>query len=524
MSTRLVTKKGVEFVRYELERIAPDYQLLADCLEGERAVKGMVDNDVSSHAGVGVYATPRALYRLGNVVNAAAARRYLPQPNATDSSDENASRYDAYVTRAMFYNATGRTLGGYLGQLFQRPPVVEVPEGLSVLAEDATGERVDLVQLMKETVAYVLPYGRAGLLADYPMVKGGLTKAERESGMVRPILRTYAPWNITNWRERQIGSARILELVVLREEYTIVAEDGFEMETHWQYRELALDDNGEYGVRIWRKDGDEGDYRVWRDWVWPTDAKGARFKRIPFFFIGSSNNDPKMDRPPFLDIAKVNISHYHNSADYEEACYMCGQPTPVFSGVTQEWYNEVLHGQIYLGSRASVALPEGGTAMLLQASANMMPFEAMQHKEKLLITLGARIAEKPDVMRTATEATLSAVETHSPLLSTAANVASAYVDALKVCAAFSGIESTAIKVEIMSEVTLQMLSTAEHQQQREDFIAGILTFEEIRHNLRRAGVATMPDADARTHYDETMARQQSMTANKEISNATTSDQ
>jgi hypothetical protein len=508
-------KTGVQFVREELERIAPDYQLLADCLEGERAVKGMVNNDVSSHLGVGVYASPRSLLRNGNVVNASAARRYLPQPNPTDTSEENAARYDAYVTRAVFYNATARTRDGYLGQLFQRPPVLDLPDGLRVVAEDTTGERVDIVQSMKEAVGYVLPYGRAGLLADYPLTGKALSRAEQESGMVRPVIRTYAPWNITNWRERQVGAARILELVVLREQYSVVGEDGFSMESRWQYRELALNSDGEYGVRIWRESENGGEYAVWRRWVFPKNAAGQPFRRIPFFFVGSSNNDPKLDRPPFLDIAKVNLGHYRNSADYEEASFMLGQPSPVFSGLTQEWYEDVLQGKILFGARAAIPLPEGGTATLLQPNANTMPIEAMKHKEAQLVTLGARIAESPAVMRTATEATITAVETHSPLLSTAANVGSAYADALRVCAEFAGVAASAdaIKVEITSEATLQMLSTAERQQQREDFAAGILTFDEVRHNLRRAGVATLPDADARAHYDETVTRreQQSMT-------------
>jgi hypothetical protein len=525
--TRLSMKKGVEFVREELERIAPDYQLLADCIAGERAVKGMVDNDISGHLGSSIYSMPRALYSGGNVINAAAARRYLPQPQALDASEENAARYDAYVTRAVFYNATSRTLDGYLGQLFQRPPVVELPDGLDAVAEDTTGERVNLVQLMKETVSYVLPFGRSGVFADYPMVRGGLTRAQRESGMIRPILRTYAPWNITNWRERQFGSARILELVVLREQYTVVGPDGFEMETHWQYRELALSADGFYGSRIWRQKKNSGEYEVYRDWVFPVDARGQKFRSIPFFFVGSGNNDPKLDRPPFLDIAKVNIGHYRNSADYEESCFMVGQPTPVFAGMTQEWHEEVLGGQIFLGSRASVSLPEGGTAMLLQPNANTMPVEAMKHKEKQMITLGARIAEQPDVMRTATEATIAAVETHSPLLSTALNVGTAYVDALKVCAAFAGVDAgDSIKIEISSEATLQLLSTAERQQMREDFAAGILTFEEVRHNLRRSGVTTVTDEEARKHYDETLSRRekQSMTANKETTDAETEAQ
>jgi hypothetical protein len=332
-----------------------------------------------------------------------------------------------------------------------------------------------------------------------------MTQADKDSGMVRPILRTYAPWNITNWRERQIGGARVLQLVVLREPYTVVGEDGFQLETWWRYRVLRLTEDYRYTVTVYTQSERNGEYRPGRT-VTPTGADGQPFDRIPFFFVGSANNDPKLDRPPFLDIAKVNIGHYRNSADYEESCFMVGQPTPVFSGLTEEWYNDVLKGQILLGARAAVPLPEGGEATLLQPEPNTMPYEAMVHKEKQLVTLGARIAETPDVMRTATEASLTAVEVNSPLLSTAVNVSSAVKDALEVCGQFSGV-SGEIKVEITSEATLQMLSAADRQQQREDFVAGVLTFEEVRHNLRRAGVAgKSTDDEARAQYEESMTR------------------
>jgi len=512
--------KGVEFVREELRRVAPDYQLLADCIEGERAIKGMIDNDVSSHLGFGIFSNRVGLYRDGNVIYSSAARRYLPKPLALDTSEENAARYDAYVTRAVFYNATARTLDGYAGLLFQRPPVIELPPDLDVVAADATGERTDLAQVMKEAVSYVLPYGRAGFLADYPTVSGGLTAAQVKTGFMQPVVRAYAPWNITNWRERQIGSARVLELVVLREPYTIIGDDGFETEMRWQYRVLNLDQNSQYGVTLYRREGDThtGEYRVYRGRIIPKDADGLPFDRIPFFFAGSQNNDPKIDRPPFLDIAKVNVGHYRNSADYEESCFMVGQPTPVFMGLTEEWYREVLQGQILLGSRGSIALPEGADAKLLQPEPNTMPYEAMQHKEKQLVTLGARIAETPDVMRTATEATLTAVEASSPLLSTALNVSIACKHALEVCARFVGADDSAIKVNIMTEASLQLLNAPERQQMREDFVAGLLTFEEVRENLRRAGVAgASTDEEARVQLEEARKRNEPV---KETNNET----
>jgi hypothetical protein len=253
--------------------------------------------------------------------------------------------------------------------------------------------------------------------------------------------------------------------------------------------------------------------------IMPTKSDGSPFDKLPFFFIGSSNNDATVDHPPFLDIATMNIAHYRNSADYEEACYITGQPTLWAAGLTEEWYNDVIKGQIQLGSRAVLPLPEGGQAGMLQPEPNTMPYEAMKHKEEQLVTLGARISEVPDVMRTATEATLTAVETSSPVLSTAANIGSALTDALKVCAEFVGAPTDSISFSLTTEATLQLLSPEEMRQQVEAWQNGVITDTEIRENFARAGVVDRGnDSEAKT----AMERARSMavtTQKKEIGDA-----
>ena len=46
---------------------------------------------------------------------------YLPKPNPTDMSPENAARYEQYKARAVFYNVTGRTLTGLTGESYTYP-------------------------------------------------------------------------------------------------------------------------------------------------------------------------------------------------------------------------------------------------------------------------------------------------------------------------------------------------------------------------------------------------------------------
>ena len=122
---------SVSHVRKELQAITPIYTLIRDAIAGQFAVK-------------------------------AALTKYLPQPNSMDTSAENLARYMAYVERAVFYNVTGRTLRGMAGQVFMRPPVVELPTALQTVNDDANGEGVSLEHAAKRTLLQVLAYGRAG--------------------------------------------------------------------------------------------------------------------------------------------------------------------------------------------------------------------------------------------------------------------------------------------------------------------------------------------------------------------------
>ena len=95
-----------------------------------------------------------------------------------------------------------------------------------------------------------------------------------------------------------------------------------------------------------------------------------------------------------------------------------------------------LKGEVQLGSRAAVPLPEGGSMGLIQASANSMPKEAMDTKERQMVALGAKLVEQKQVQRTATEAGLENASETSVLASAANNTAEAFRKALKWCMEF----------------------------------------------------------------------------------------
>lgn len=461
---------NVSYVRDEVARMKGRWDLIKDCLTGQKAIKD-------------------------------ARTKYLPQPNPSDLSEENRKRYDQYIERAVFYNVTQRTHAGLVGQVFGQDPIVKLPSLMEPIGVDVDGAGVALDQQVKKALGEVLGYGRCALLVDYPNTAEPASRADILAGNIRPTIILYDPWDVINWRTKTVGARKLLSLVVIAEQYT-VEDDGFEAKSDRQWRVLRLEEGtGVYRVEIWREEhGVHEEYEHY----YPTDAAGNNLREIPFTFVGALNNDPNIDLPPLYDLATLNIAHYRNSADYEEACYICGQPTPVLSGLTKDWVEDVLKGQVHLGSRAAIPLPSGGTAALLQASPNTLPFEAMQHKERQMVALGAKLVEQSSVQRTATEATQEEASEASILTTCAKNVASAYLFALNWCAVFLGANQEP-EFDLNTDFEIGRMTAPERAQLVSEWQAGAIAFEEMRFNLKRAGVAYLEDEEAKDAIEEELA-------------------
>lgn len=473
---------NVSFIRPELAKLLPLYYLIRDTLAGEPTVK-------------------------------AARTNYLPMPNAEDQSKENKARYEAYLKRAVFYNVARRTMFGFLGQIFMRDPVIKVPALLNPLVANATGSGTNLTQLAKKATNLTLAYSRCGLFVDYPTTddEGGASIADLEAGRVRPTMYVYSPQEIINWRTVDRGAEEVLSLVVIYETYS-VSDDGFEMKNSGQFRVLRLDENGEFVHELWREPvpteqsgqripkGNYQQYQVFR----PKGANGEPLREIPFMFIGSEDNDANPDNPNFYDLCSLNIAHYRNSADYEESCFVVGQPTPVLTGLTEEWVTNVLKGTVAFGSRGGIPLPSGADAKLLQASPNTMIKEAMETKERQMIAIGAKLVEQKSVQRTATEASLESANEASTLASTAKNVSAAFKWALEFAADLVGQSSAGIEFELNTDFDIARMSAEERRQLVEEWQKGAVTFEEMRGGLRKAGVATEADDIAKEKISTAM--------------------
>lgn len=470
---------NVQFTRKELKTLLPIYDVVSDCCDGDFKVKSK-------------------------------RTKYLPQPNPTDLSSENQERYKQYVARAIFYNVTKNTYSGLIGQIFSKETQIELPASLEFLKVDADGTGKGIEQVSKEGVGNLLKGARFGLLSDYPKTDGTLTKSEIEQGNIKPTIKLYKSEDIINWRTKLIGSEVVYSLIVLREK-VIYDDDGFEFKERWQYRDLRLNEENIYVVTIYYTNSEipnaQSVFQIIDSFI-PSGFDGSPLNKIPFEFCGSDNNDAEPDIPVLYDIAILNIGHYRNSADYEESSFITGQPTPYFAGLTEAWVKDVLKGTIQLGARGAVPLPDGGSAGLLQAQANTMPFEAMKHKEEQFIALGAKLVSPNGGTKTATEAQISNTTETSILSTLAVNASKAFENSIKHCLKFvSNNESDESKIifKLNTDFEIAKMTPAERNQTLNEWMKGAISWQECRNNLRKGKVELEEDIKAREEIDTEIA-------------------
>jgi hypothetical protein len=453
---------SVNFTRIELTKRRRDYALIADALAGEPTVKSKKE-------------------------------KYLPPPQPL-TDDEGKERYTAYLTRAVFYNVTKRTQQGLVGQLFNRAPQIEVPDYLQNTVGNMNGLGVNATQQAKGTSAEVISFGRAGLLSDFPTIEEGreVTREDLISGRVAPTVTFYDAGRVINWRYSNDRSANKLLFVILEERREIWKDGDYSFTLAKQYRVLRLDQSGLYVQELYYDNNSDAVFRAY-----PTDFNGNRLNYIPFDFIGSEDNDPDIDEPPMYSIASINMAHYRNSADFEDSTFYVGQPTTIITGLSQPWLDKNLSGGVRMGSRVVLPLPAGADIKVVQADPNTLAATGMEQKERQMVALGAKLVEQKQVQRTATEASQEEAAETSVLSTCADNTSVAYAQALRNCGRFVSNADAPITFKINTAFEISTMDAQSRQETVKEWQMGAIAFPEMRQVLRRGGIATLSDNDAK---------------------------
>ncbi len=398
--------------------------------------------------------------------------KYLPR-----LSGQTDQEYKAYKQRALFYNATARTIDGLTGMMFMKPPVIEHPTALDDIVADVTMSGLTLHQFAEMLSEEVVKIGRCGVLVDHPPMTDAMTLAQAQSLGMRPYMRMYDAESIINWKSERIAGTEMLTMVVLEEKYRI-EKDEFECKEETQWRVLDLP-NGIYRQRVFRKN-DRGEF-IAEEETFP-QSQGRPIARIPFEFFGVRDNTPCVDKPPLLDLVDVNLSHYRTTADYEHGLHFTGLPTPVVTG----FYSDDQSSQLRIGSGTAWLLPDPASkAFYLEFSGQGLSElrEALRAKESMMATLGARIlAPERRVQETAQTAAIHRAGENSVLASIAQSISIGLTHCLEWMANWSGIAG-----EVLVEINRDYLPNSMTPQDVAELVkawqAGAISHQTLFDNL-----------------------------------------
>ena len=377
-----------------------------------------------------------------------AKEKYVPK-----LSDQEAEEYSAYVGRAEFYNATARTQVALTGLLFAKPPKVELPEALKTIGENISLDDDTLEALAKNIANECLSVGRCGVLVDLPSVeKADYSKLEAERLNLRAYATLYKAENIINWKTTKINGSNVTSLVVLTETYAEPTQDEFVDNIKTRYRVLDLHE-GYYRQRVF-SETKAGNFEVVSE-IYPS-ANGQKLEYLPFTFFNVNDLKTSVEKPPLLDLAKVNISHFRSEVDLEHGTHFTALPTPYVTG-----YQGESSEKLKIGSTAVWVIndPSAKVGFLEFSGAGLSTLEnRIAVKEKRMSILGARLLldEKKTAEATETLQMRKSGE-NAVLTNVASTISEGVVSFLKDIAFFENIASENLIYEINTDYNLTMI-------------------------------------------------------------------
>lgn len=413
--------------------------------------------------------------------------KYLPKLSG-QSDDE----YKAYLKRTTFYGATPRTVEGLSGMVFRKPPQYKVPAGLKPYLEDVTLDGLSLLGFAEEIVDDVITVARAGILVDHPVVAEGTTKAQAEASNIRPFLKHYTAENIFNWKVEGRNNAQVLTQVRLWEFVPVAGANEFSDDQQKQIRVLDLDPAGNYRQRVFieNKAAATPDQK-WLQFgpdIYPT-MNGAPLTFIPFWFVGAKNGKPKAEKPPLIDLANVNLSHYTSTADLEHGAHFTGLPTAVITGHTET--DDEKGNEYRIGAATAWIFPSAETKVqYLEFQGQGL--EALENriakKEEQMAFLGARmLSPEKKAAETAETANIHRMGEISVLASLAQSVSEAIEQALSFMSDWSGFGPD-VDYDLNKEFLAVNMSPDQLRALLQTWQAGGIAYADLLENLKKGEV------------------------------------
>jgi hypothetical protein len=403
----------------------------------------------------------------------AKGQTYLPRIDPNQSGEA----YAAYKRRALYYEAVGRTVDGFVGAISRKPHIIELPAALNAFKNDAAGNGIGLGEFVKALAGESLLTGRGGVLVDYDDTKQ------------RPFLSLYSAESITNWSANSV--------VLLETVYEADAADPYKQVEIKQYRELAMHE-GVYTVTLWRQAPASSAGASWLVYdVIEPKRRGVALDRLPWFWLSPVGASASIAKPPLLGLVNTALSHYRTSADLEHGRHFTALPTLWVAGITGDEPIQVGGGAVI--KLADPAARVGYAEFTGQGLGSLE--NALATKEHMMAVLGAAVfGGGRKGVEAAETARIRTAGENSLLMGIVSSVEETLTAALKFAAEWSGAMGD-IVVKLNRDFIDQRLDGQTLTGMVQAFQCGALSLETFLFNLQQAEML-----EPNTQIDEEAAK------------------
>lgn len=377
---------------------------------------------------------------------------YLPKLSSQEKAE-----YDAYVMRSMYVNAIKNTVQGLVGAVMRINPVINAPDRIMELAQDITGTGVSLNDFISNMLSEQLLMGRQGVMIDRTTE--------------RAYLSGYTTEQMTNWMQ---------DVIVLKETYLQQdLNDDYSQSYEVQYRELLIDEDGKFLVRVWK---DNEGWNVAQE-IYPTKV-GQALDMIPFVAISGNELNMNPTQPPLMSLVDTNLSMYRTSADLEHGRHFTALPTPYVTGIDGD-------SELRIGSGSAWILPDSSSkaGYLEFTGQGLQALEkAVEEKRSIMAGLGASLLQtQKNGVESAESLRLRQNSEASVLVGAVLSVQEGIAKALSIMAEWEGVSGD-IEVELNTDFVDTKILPEELTALMGAWQSGAISHETFLHNMKKGEI------------------------------------
>jgi len=278
----------------------------------------------------------------------AAGETYLPR-----WPKEESAAYTTRLSTAVLFPAYQRTIQTLSGKPFSKPIVIgeDVPLRIVEWLKDIDMQGRDINAFAADVMEAALGYGLSGILVEFPPAQGVRTQAQEQAAGFRPYWVHIRQQQILGWRAENVGG--VWKLTQLRIMECIEEPDG-EFGTVY-IDQVRILEPGAWST--YRRGGLDmsGDWTKFEEGV-------TSLKAIPFVPVHAGRTGFMTAKPPLIEVAHLNVSHWQSASDQQTILHVARVPILAVSGVEDDKW------ELTVGSATATKLPEGGKLMYVEHS------------------------------------------------------------------------------------------------------------------------------------------------------------